>query len=203
MAGFLLPSAGYPLWQEREMGKNWLEDLFADPIGDIRKVVWRMCPPEWKEVDEVLGEVLWYLHRRHVQDPEYFKSRSEVLRFVGKGTAYALLKMFRKARRKPMEYRDPQRLPDPADEKGEIQDAGWDQLRRLFADCERATALLGEVETKIRDAFRMKCDGAEIKEIVHRLKQAGHTIASESSVHRWLNQAYEVLRKKSAEFRGT
>jgi integrase len=184
------------------MGKNWLEDLFADPIGDIRKFVWRNCPPGWKEVDEVLAEVLWILHRKHIRDPEFFKCRSGVLGFVRRRTRYVLLHEFRDAQRKPMEYRDPQRLPDPADEKGEIQDAGWDRLRRFFADCERATALLGEVETKIRDAFRMKCDGAEIKEIVRRLKQEGHTRASESSVHRWLNQAYEVLRKKSAEIRG-
>ncbi len=185
------------------MGKNWLEDLFADPIGDIRKLVWRVCPPGWKEVDEVLGRVLWRLQIHHVKNPEFFKSSSGVLGFVKKDTRYVLLHMFREAREKPMEHRDPQRLPDPVDESFGIQDIEWDQLRRLFADCERATALLGEVETKIRDAFRMKCDGAEIKEIVHRLKQAGHTIASESSVHRWLNQAYEVLRKKSAEIRGT
>ena len=51
-AGFLLPSAGDPQRQEREMGKSWLDDLFADPIEDIRKVVRRACPAGWKEVDE-------------------------------------------------------------------------------------------------------------------------------------------------------
>jgi DNA-directed RNA polymerase specialized sigma24 family protein len=178
------------------MSKNWLEDLFADPIEDIRKVVRRACPQGWKEVDEVLGQVLWHLHRHYVQKPEYLQSRASVLAFVWRDTDNVLKHMFRGARRSRVEYRDPQRLPDPAYVTGEIQDAEWDRLRRLFADCERATALLSDVESKIREAFRMKCDGAEIKEIVRRLKEAGHAIASESSVHRWLKQAYEVLRKK-------
>jgi hypothetical protein len=178
------------------MGKSWLDDLFADPIEDIRKVVRRACPAGWKEVDEVLGQVLWHLQRHYVQKPEYLKSRASVLAFVMRDTGYVLQHTFRGARRSLVEYRDPQRLPDPADVTGEIQDSEWDRLRSLFADCERATALLCEVESRIRDAFRFKCDGAEIKEIVRRLKHAGHTIASESSVHRWLKQAYEVLRKK-------
>ena len=150
------------------MDEVWRINGFDVPLAQIRSVVNRVCRGRaWRHVDDVYSEVLLHIHRKHVTDPEFFKDKLGVLGFCRRDARFVLLDILRGMRRQPIEFRDLQTLTE--DSCAESGDREREDLLALLADCDRAASLLIDAGPKIREVFRLRCEGLNNQQVASRL----------------------------------
>jgi RNA polymerase sigma factor (sigma-70 family) len=164
------------------MSTDWL-GKFDVSLDEIRWVVNRACRRGWRQyADDIFGEVLLKLHRKHGADPECFKTKEDLLGYAYVVARNELKHMFREAGR--LKFGDPRLLSEKGGEPKEEQ---------APPTSEEFLAALGDAEPEVREVFRLHLEGKKGIEIAEMLG------ISSSTVSRRLERAIALVRRR---FRG-